>query len=331
MGNTIQKSTHDGILKLGGTELNVSVLQDGTRIVTHSAVFKALGREARGNARVINIPAFMDAKNLQPLIDGDLKGVIKKIEYLDKNGNTQAGYNATILPLVADLYLKARDKGVLISSQIDTAKKAEMLTRSLAKVAINALIDEATGYQEYRARDALEELLNMYLKEEFATWAKTFPDEFYEQMFKLKGWDYNPNSVKRPGVVGRYTNDLIYERLAPEILTELKKKNPKTLKGYRKQKHHQWLTEDVGHPKLREHLYGVIGFMRVCNKGDWDKFYDMIERAYPRKNGQLKILFEGYEYIPQKKDNITSKFDKTLKKAINFNPKKKDKEVPKLF
>ena len=78
MGNTIQKSTHEGILKLGGTELNVSVLQDGTRIVTHSAVFKALGREARGNARVINIPAFMDAKNLQPLIDADLKGVIKR-------------------------------------------------------------------------------------------------------------------------------------------------------------------------------------------------------------------------------------------------------------
>jgi len=335
MGNVVQKSTHDGILKLGGTELSVSVLEDGTRVITHSAVFKALGREARGNARVINIPAFMDAKNLQPLIDRGLRGVIKKIEYIDKNGNTQSGYNATILPLVADLYLRAREHGVLVSSQIETAKKAEILTRSLAKVAINALIDEATGYQEYRARDALEELLGMYLKEEFATWAKTFPDEFYEQMFKLKGWDYNPNSVKRPGVVGTYTNDLIYDRLAPEILKELEKKNPKTEKGYRKQKHHQWLTEDIGHPKLREHLYGIIGFMRACNKGEWDRFYDMVERAYPKKNGQIKILFEGYKYMPKEKSNSKSSFNKSLKKALDFNPneekKPKKQPTPKLF
>jgi len=335
MGNAIQKSTHDGVLKLGGIELNVSVLEDGTRVITHSAVFKALGREARGNARVINVPAFIDAKNLQSLIDGDLRSVIKKIEYHDKNNTVQYGYNATILPLVADLYLKAREKGVLKQNQEDTAKKAEMLTRSLAKVAINALIDEATGYQEYRARDALMRLLDMYLKEEFATWAKTFPDEFYEQMFKLKGWDYNPNSVKRPGVVGKYTNDLIYERLAPEILTELEKKNPKTDKGYRKQKHHQWLTEEIGHPKLREHLYGVIGFMRACNKGEWDKFYDMIERAYPKKNGQIKILFEGYEYTPKEKERNVSKFDKSLKKALDFSPnedkKTKKQPTPKLF
>ncbi|CUU89693.1 Uncharacterised protein [Campylobacter hyointestinalis] len=41
----ILKSLADGILKIGDTELDVSVLDNGDRVITHSAVFRALGRE----------------------------------------------------------------------------------------------------------------------------------------------------------------------------------------------------------------------------------------------------------------------------------------------
>ena len=50
------------------------------------------------------------------------------------------------LPLVADLYLRAREAGILTPQQIPTAQKAEMLVRSLARIGITALVDEATGY-----------------------------------------------------------------------------------------------------------------------------------------------------------------------------------------
>ena len=333
-------ATHTGVLNIGGIELNVAVLKDGTRVITHSAVFKALGREARGNARLIGIPAFMDAKNLQPLVSWELKGMINKVEFIDEKGREQAGYNAEILPLVCDLYLKAREQGIIkMQSQLDTAQKAEILVRSLAKIGITALVDEVTGYEKDKTRDALQILLDKMLRVEFAIWAKTFPDEFYMHIFRLKGWEYNPDSVKRPGVVGKYTNDLIYDRLAPDILEELKTLNPKNDKGHRKQKHHQWLTEDVGHPKLREHLTGVIGVMRIASDGEWDNFYDMLEKAFPKKNGQLKILFEGYEYqtILSKKDKpVFSLHNKSLKKALDFNPNqdkklKKKPTQPKLF
>ena len=54
------KATHDGVLNINNVELNVAVLEDDTRIITHSAVFMALGREARGNARVINKIEYTD-------------------------------------------------------------------------------------------------------------------------------------------------------------------------------------------------------------------------------------------------------------------------------
>ncbi|HEB7566435.1 TPA: hypothetical protein ACTZ2R_001839 [Campylobacter coli] len=116
------KSLADGVLKINESSIDVAVLENGVRIITHSGVFRALGREPRGNARLDQIPAFMDAKNLQPLISSELKTQISRISYLDKNSKVKEGYNADILPLVADLYLKAREEGILTQAQIETAK-----------------------------------------------------------------------------------------------------------------------------------------------------------------------------------------------------------------
>ncbi|MEL5367319.1 P63C domain-containing protein, partial [Serratia nevei] len=87
-----------------------------------------------------------------------------------------------------DVYLQAREAGVITrSNQLDTARKAEILVRSLAKVRIIALVDEATGYQELRPRDALQAFLDKVISKELAAWAKKFPDEFYENIYKLRG------------------------------------------------------------------------------------------------------------------------------------------------
>lgn len=87
--------------------------------------------------------------------------------------------------------------------------------------------------------------------------------------------------------MAKYTNDLVYERLAPGIREELDRRNPKNEKGNRKVRYNQWLTADVGHPRLAEHLYGIIGLMRAFDR-DWDEFMERVERAYP-KRGQIWI------------------------------------------
>ena len=42
------KSTHNGTLKIGEIDLNVAVLEDGTRIVSTNSILKAFGRSQRG-------------------------------------------------------------------------------------------------------------------------------------------------------------------------------------------------------------------------------------------------------------------------------------------
>ena len=61
-----------------------------------------------GKGRVLNRPAFVDAKNLQPYINQGLEAVLKTIEYTAKNGAIVEGYNAEILPKICELYLDVR-------------------------------------------------------------------------------------------------------------------------------------------------------------------------------------------------------------------------------
>jgi hypothetical protein len=163
----------------------------------------------------------------------------------------------------------------------------------LAEVGIIALVDEATGYQSTRDREALQAILDKYLRKEFAAWAKRFPDEFYREIFRLRGWDWNAMSVARPGVVGKYTNDIVYERLAPGILEELRQRNPVRESGHRKAQHHRLLTDEIGHPALAQHLHAVIGLMRAS--ATWEGFKSLLDRAFPKKGTQMALLLEDPE------------------------------------
>lgn len=288
MENNLQ-ATHEGLLELGNATLDVAVLNTGQRIITQTAVFKALGRPARGNSRVIGIPTFMDAQNLQPLISSELRAVINKIEYVGLNGKVQLGFDANILPLVSDLYLKAREQGVIrTQAQLNTAQKAEILVRSLAKVGVTALVDEATGYQYDREKVELQKIFKAYINEELLKWQKMFPDDFYIEIFRLKGWDFDVQSIKkRPGVVGTWTNKLIYDRLPKGVLDELKKKTPKSENGKYTARFFQSLTPDIGHPELSAQIYKVLGIMRISK--DWEDFMNNFRLMTSREDGQLEL------------------------------------------
>jgi hypothetical protein len=290
MSETLPKATHAGVLKIGNAEISCYVLEDGERILSTRGIMKSLGRTWRGRKYTgTELPVFLEAKNLKPLIDKDLSPVLAPVKFKTPRGAVGEGFDAEILPTICDIYLQAREDGVLTAQQIIVAKQCEILVRGFARIGIIALVDEATGYQDVRARKALEEILDKFIAEELRKWAKTFPDEFYKEIFRLKGWPYTPWSVKRPGVIGRYTNDIVYERLAPGVLEELRQRNPRNLKGHRKVRHHQWLTEDIGHPRLREHIAAVIALMRASTS--WTSFHRMLQRALPRYGTNLELPF----------------------------------------
>ncbi|MEI4234279.1 P63C domain-containing protein [Roseovarius sp. D22-M7] len=282
----------DNPLSLGGTEIQCFVLEDETRVLSQAGFLQALGRHRKANVRNEGgderLPAILQGKAIFPYISEELREKSRPVSFRVQTGGVALGYRAEILPEVCEVYLTARDAGVLPHNQKHVAKQAEILIRALAHVGIIALVDEATGYQDVRARNALNEILEQFIAEELRKWTKVFPDDFYRQMFRLRDWEWKAKSVRqRPGVVGKYTNDLVYERLAPGVLDALKAKNPKLSKGTRKHRHHQWLTEDVGDPKLREHLASVITLMKASS--DWEQFKRLVDRALPKFGATIEM------------------------------------------
>lgn len=288
----IPKATHQGILFILGKKLPCVVLEDGTRIIQQKSVFKAFDRPQRGlrsnDARELSLPSFLDAKNLRSFLTEEIQSKITLVSYINSEGVQSSGYRAEIIPVVCDIYLSAKKENCLTGSQAKIAEISELLLKSLAQVGIIGLIDEATGYQQIRPRDALEAYLNKVLSKELATWCKRFPDEYYSNIYRIRKWPEYSLSKNKYSCVGTYTNDIVYSRLGSEILQELKSRTPDTGKV----KMHQWLSVDTGHPLLSEHMRSIITLQRlaIAQGFGWKRFVEMVDLTFPKKQTCIELL-----------------------------------------
>lgn len=272
--------SHSGELPIGDIELNCFVTEDGQRYISGRSMTSAIGMKGRGQG----MARISSNKKLKPFISSELSLAIEEPTILvGATPKPVHGYRAEALADLCDAILDARNAGTLKTEQEHRyALFAETLVRGFARVGIVALIDEATGYQDHRAKDALSKILEQFLDGELQKWTKTFPDDFYKEIFRLRGWDFVPSKMnKRPQIIGKWTNEFVYDRLAPGLLAELRKKNPKDSKGNRLSKHHQWFNTDFGHPRLREHIFAIVTLLKVSNS--WGEFKKAVKKAFPKE------------------------------------------------
>lgn len=120
------------------------------------------------------MPVFLASQRLKPFINKELELEPSKPILYQRESKTFSGYPAKLLFQICDVWLRAREAGELQEQQKGRAYNAELLMRGLAHVGIEALVDEATGYQYVRARDALEKILEEFITNELRKWVKTF-------------------------------------------------------------------------------------------------------------------------------------------------------------
>lgn len=279
----ILKATHFGKITIGDKNLTCAVLDDGTRILSSAAIFKAFDRTKRGKHKEENtvegMPSFINANNLKPLIDKTFGAEANfSIKYIAKDKRILDGYNAEIVPIICDIYLQARQENILFPNQLPIAQASEILVRSLSKIGIIALIDEATGYQAEREKDELQKLLAVYINSEFLSWAVRFHAEFYKELFRLRGWEYK-GKAKSP-YVGKITNWLTYYRLPEGILEELKRLNPILNEATKYRKHNLWqrLSKEQGVKHLDMLISTLTSMMRGCDT--WEEFEKFFRKSF---------------------------------------------------
>ena len=298
--SNVPRADFEGDFKIGEKTISAAVLPNGKRLLTQSTFLISLGRSRTPKAgtgiltTVDGVPFFLQAEALKPFISEELLQSTTPIFFRSKNGKRMVGYDAELLPQVAEVYLKMRDFYLSQEKEIPRqyrhiVQACDLIMRGLAHVGIVALVDEATGYQQVRDRLALQKILDKYLTDEWAKWTKTFPDDYYKELFRLHGLPYPPVSSKRPGYIGHWTNDIIYTRLAPGVLRELKKLNPRLPSGNRKRKFSQYFTQDWGTPALREYLSSTIFLMKTCTS--WEDFKHRLDRAAPKYGDTIPMDF----------------------------------------
>jgi hypothetical protein len=288
-----KKATHgseDRPLKIGDIEIPCYVLNDGMRVLSQRGLITGIGMSPGSTRSGVARPiAFFDSEAIRPFVVNDLLEILRApIRFSHPRGGGSAfGYPATILADICETVLAARKAGVLPSRQANIAERCEILVRGFARVGIIALVDEATGYQEDRAKDALAKILEEFISKELQPWVRTFPDDYYTELFRLRGLSFPRDTPQRPLYFGILTNDIVYSRLAPGVLEELKRVTPRSENGRPKAKYFQSLTTNTGYPKLREHLGRVVMLMQLSR--DYQHFKQQLDKHLPKHTDQLSL------------------------------------------
>jgi hypothetical protein len=292
-----------GDITIGEMVIPCAVLSTGQRVISQRGFYAAVGASTPGSRKSDigdgNMPSFLTAPNLKPFISDELTASAKPVVYRQQppdgmrgggGGALVHGIDAKLIPDVCDVWLKARDAGALHYKQKTIAANAEVLMRGLARVGIIALVDEATGYQVERARDELNRILEAYIAEELRPWVRLFPDDFFRQIYRLRGWEYRAGNTKGPRYIGKLINRYVYDQLPPGVPVRLRELNPVMSNGQRRHKHHQLLTEHTGEPHLDRQITVVTTLLRIAQ--DNHDFEALFRRAFPREGEQQLIRLQ---------------------------------------
>jgi hypothetical protein len=289
-------AAYSGVIKLGEIEIACHVLDNGTQILSERAVSKALGAKRGGSHwkrlkaqdvedEAITLPV-LSAGNITPFVDSELaQGLQNKIVFRTREGMADGhGIEARLLPMILNTLLKVRDAKAELPSQRPIIAQADILMRGFALVGITALIDEATGYKRDKEKEALAKIMEAFVAKEMQPWVRTFPAEYFQNLCRLYNVEFPPKSNRMPQYFGTMTNNAIYSRLAPTLLTELKKAKSASEK---KAKLHQFLTTDKGHPKLKEHLAVTVAMQTIAKTPD--EWIALMDRVKPQFNTTMQL------------------------------------------
>jgi hypothetical protein len=287
-------AVHRGDLNIIGMSVPCYVLDNGVRVIGRTSATEVLTGIKGGGA----LEKYIAVRALEPFIPKDfvLERMVPfrlpEVEGLEK---AVKGLPADVFIEICQGFVNALEHNFrrespyprLTARQQQMAMQASMFLSACAKVGLEALIDEATGYQYEREADALQVKLAAFLDAEMRKWEKTFPDELWQEFGRLTGWQGQLS--KRPKYWGKLVMELVYEKLDRDVAEWLKANAPTPKRG---QNYHQWLSGQYGLKKLIEHIWMIIGMSRTCES--MRELRDKVNAMYGKEPVQLRL------YLPVK-------------------------------
>lgn len=267
-----------GQIELVGDTVDCYVLDTGQRVIALRSAVKSMTSVDSGK-----LGNYIGVSALKSYINSDL--ILGELLEFSIPGTQFKGMGLTTeqFELICRGYVQALYEGApLTEKQKEIAIKCAVLSAGLTRTGLDALIDEATGYQYERAEDELQVKLRAFIAEELRAWEKTFPDEIWEEFGRLTNW--SGSLTNRPKYWGKLVIELIYDTLDPDVAKYLRENRPPP--GIR---WHQRLTEDTGVRALVSRCYEIVGLAKSCHS------MSELRRKVGHHYGKQQMLFNVYD------------------------------------
>jgi hypothetical protein len=329
-----------------GVKLTAAILDDDdrTHVFSEGSLSNAFGFKGGGTywrkrrEGTADLPAYLSNSILKDYISADLVDKLATaISYLSTSKSVATGVEATALPLICDVFVKAGQANPHNEALVTAGKRAYAIILAFSQFGVLKYVEQITGYR-YSDEETIitKELKAWGVSPVILEWQKEFQIDFYRNIYRLKNWPFNPNTVKRPQVIGTYTNQYVYNYLPKDVFEWMKDNTPKTKDGKYAKRLFQSLDEKRGKELLRNQLVSITTMLKLSRS--WQEFKDLFARSL----GQTQIDFKEPEMVlpkpklleKAKKDaNQTTMFEETeklsdfntkLNTALNYNPKNKE-------
>ena len=290
---------YQGILKLGNTDVECYVSDTGKRLISMRATVKAIADVDSGK-----LGDYIGNTAIKPYIHGGLAlGEFSELNIPGTPMKAKCIESKQFLNICRAYVAALSADDLHTDRQKEIAIRCSILLSACADIGLEALIDEATGYQYERKEDELQIKLRLYIAEELRAWEKTFPDELWEEFGRLTNWSTPLSS--RPKWWGKLVIELIYDTLDPDVAKYLRENKPPAGIHW-----HRQMTEHTGIRKLVSRCYEVVGLAKSCE--NISELREKINHHYKGDLIQMQLPEEFYE-----KDH-KSDFNKNLKKALDY-------------
>lgn len=269
------RSIANGDLTIAGQSVECHVLSDGRRVLDTSQAQAFLGLGAkdrhfwRSLARIPGLSAEIQAG--------------PRIAFVLPDGRSVAyGYEASFIMDVCLAYQAAFLKDALHHKQAPTARRAMSMVAAAAKVGLEALIDEATGYQKRRPGDYLRGRFSDLLRDHHDDWKRRWNDDLMDALCRLYGRRHVPGTPP-PRCLWR-AEGMIYDLvIGPDVMAEVRRRNPEPEHGTN---HHQ-LFRDPVQSLLGDDLRVILALAQTAaTKRD---FWHHMRVHYCREPLQLRL------------------------------------------
>lgn len=253
------KSTHQGnFLDDFGIDAECYVLDDEAKtvVVTKTGLSQLLGigEHAKDLDQVLGAQYMSKYRDLELL--RKMENPYKfQLTSKSKTVHQALGYDITSIVDIGRALIDAKDNDDLPPSRLKAAEAAQKLINASAKAGIKGVAYALAGY-----RPEVQEVIDAFkafVREEARQYEKEFPDELYEEWYRLYGLSRPEKG--RPIRFGQLTNMQIYIPLAKskgKILDQIRASRDENGKPY--DKLHLFLSE-IGVKALRQHIGKLLG------------------------------------------------------------------------